>query len=673
MKFFLKPARLALLFLIAFAALRAELTRWAENVEAGKPLEAVFFRTVTLLTGSVPVRRPPAETRPELTRLIAATPSDPELYSLRALEAEQQLDFAAAEADWKRYLDLAADKGAARIALADFYHRRLKSADEFSSLSLAARENGPSSDKLRPESEQRPWKTYERLMRLAEDARLPAPLSVIQYQAWIQRYPKSQAVYARFFAFAKEKKLYDVGQEILAAQQRAFPADEETLVEWRADLASARGATAEAMSVYERSFKPVWPAGVVKQYFALLKQTNALRTYLESARAALNRNPLDLAATARLFYYWQQQGNPAYAERALVEFREHKDSSRAAWTSEELDALARLHESINDYDEAARCWYALYSLARNDDAAASQALGSLARLLLTVPEQPIRFGSGNLSLYRNVASMDPHPGFLNGVLSLILNDEDLPNAYASEEQTAGAYFRREQGAELVALFESRFPNSTERAPLRERVIEAYDVYGANDAVIRAGTRFLTDFPNASNRTAVALRMAGAYARTNRPAQEFALYDALLKELAARADNVPLGEAPVGASAPNPADSAKVAAVRSPEYAAVLDRYTARLVSLRRIRDAASLIRREIDRNPDDPGLYESLAGFLDGIVWERKPNRCTSPAIARFPDRGWRRSGSLVFATSALRRHGAPDARCYERSRALNWPDISAR
>ena len=198
----------------------------------------------------------------------------------------------------------------------------------------------------------------------------------------------------------------------------------------------------------------------------------------------------------KLFYYWQQQNNPGAAGRALAEFRQRKESRKSAWTADELMTLGRLYESTHDYDEAARNYYALYSIG-TDNAVAENALASLARMILTAPEQPMHFGSGNLSLYRDVATMDPHPGFLNGVLSLLLNNSDPANRAAIEEQNAAPYFRRARGAELVTLFESRFPNSTERADLRERVIEAYAVYGSNDGVIRAGTKFLTDFPRRS--------------------------------------------------------------------------------------------------------------------------------------------------------------------------------
>ena len=51
--------------------------------------------------------------------------------------------------------------------------------------------------------------------------------------------------------------------------------------------------------------------------------------------------------------------------------------------------------------------------------------------------------------------------------------------------------------------------------------------------------------------------------------------------------------------------------RSPEYSRVLERYLARLVQLKQIPEALAVLRREIDRNPDDPGLYERLAVFLD--------------------------------------------------------------
>jgi tetratricopeptide (TPR) repeat protein len=559
------------------------------------------------------------------------------LYSLRALEDEQQLDFKGAESDWKKYVEIASDRGAARIALADYYHRRLESQKEFDTLNIAARELTPPSETRLPESQQRPWKTYERILKLVEDQRLNPNLGAMQYNAWILRYPAASTLYQRAFAYALAHQIWDAAEQSITAYQRAFPAEIEFPIEARAELTAKLGPAAQALAVYERSFRPLWPPKLVVQYFALLKQTNSLRTYLEHARAGVAANPTDIGDAARIFYYWQQQGNVPAAERALTEFRQRKDAQNSPWTAEELLTLARLSESVHNYDEAARNYYALYSVAKSDDATAETALASLAKLLLNAPEQAIHFGSGDLSLYRDVATMDLHPGFLNGVLSLLLNGADPRNRYAIEEQSAGAYFRRSRATELVALFESRFPNSSERAELRERVIEAYAIYGSNDGVIRAGTRFLADFPNATNRTAVALRMADAYARTNQARLEFATYDALLQELAKRADGVPLGA--IAQTAP-PAGQQTPAGtqydlLRSPDYARVLDRYVARLVSMKRLNDALVIYRREIDRNPNDPGLYDVLAAFLQQNRLGAQVEQVYQKAIAQFPDHSW--------------------------------------
>jgi len=641
LKFFPNARIAATAFAIGgFFAARAELTKWAEGINAGNRLEGVFFRSVLLPSGMIPVRRPPKETRPELTKLIGATPNDAELYSLRALEDEQQLDFAGAEADWKKYADVAKDKGAARIALADFYHRRLRSRDEFNVLIAASFEPVPPSDKLLPPPAQRPWKILERSINLLDEARLDPLLAVGQYTQWIARYPSETNLYRAFFDFMMNHELYEVAGDTVSSYKKAFPNDEEFPLEAMAQLVAKTGSPARAIEVYDRSFKPLWPDPLLKQYFDLLKQSNLLRAYLEKARAGIAANPTDLASAARIFHYWKQQNNIAAADRALAEFRQRKESKKSAWTAEELITLAQLYESSHNYDESARNYYALYNTAPNDAKSAPAALAGLARLLLSAPEQAIRLGSGNLTLYRDVATMDPHPGFLNGALSLLLNSSNPADRYQQEELSAAPYFRRAKAAELVALFESRFPNSPERADLRERVIEGYAVYGASDAVIRAGTKFLADFPNASNRTAVALRIADAYARTNQSVQEFALYDTLLVELAKKADGVPLGAMPASkppsaARPENAPPTPQYDSLRSPDYARVLDRYVARLISLKRTRDALALYRREIDRNPSDPGLYDTMAAFLEQNDMGAEIEAVYQRAIAQFQDHSW--------------------------------------
>src|SRR5258708_16365950 len=98
----MRLAALATFFAAIFGAVAAmgELPSWIRNIDASTALEGVFFRMMSLPNGAVAFRRPPSETGPALTDLIKSQPRNAELYCLRALEDEQQLDFTAADSDW---------------------------------------------------------------------------------------------------------------------------------------------------------------------------------------------------------------------------------------------------------------------------------------------------------------------------------------------------------------------------------------------------------------------------------------------------------------------------------------------------------------------------------------------------------------------------------------------
>lgn len=648
------------------AAARGELREWVENVEATGRLGEVFFRPVALPSGTVAARRPPQETRAALTELIAAGPADAELVALRAREAEEQLDFVAAEADWKQFAQLAVDPAAGHLALADFYHRRLRPLEEVPALALAAQAPPPASERLVPVPQQRSWRAFQRIFSVIEAHALSPAVSTAQYRAWMARYPREAVVRAHFFEFLVARKQFVAAEQLIVRYQKAFPADQVFPVWARATLERRRGSAERALAVYDREFRPLWPPELVRRYFVLLRQTRGLRNFLNRARAAVAAQPDDLNAAARVFYYYQQQGNLEAARRALEEFRLRKESRKATWTSEELWTLARLSEGVHDYGEAARFYYALYSLPGAEAASSEKALAGIIHVLLTAPEQPIRFAAGDLSFYRDVATMDPYPGFLNGILSLVLNSTEPASRFADQERASVAYFHRARASELLVLLDSRFPASRERAVLHAKLLEAYMTYGDADGVIRGGRKFLAAFPRARERTRVALLLAESFARKRQLQEEFATYDALLKELAARAGGVPLGAAAeegpaetfeggtstesegghVEADEEAPPESAaeiisgrarraEPRGPRSPDYARVLDRYISRLVSIRRVPQALALYRRELDHNPNDPGLYERLAAFLDQNRLGEQVEQVYRRAIQQFPERTW--------------------------------------
>jgi hypothetical protein len=149
---------------------------------------------------------------------------------------------------------------------------------------------------------------------------------------------------------------------------------------------------------------------------------------------------------------------------------------------------------------------------------------ALTNLLLTAPEAPIRLGSGELSIYKDIATMDQGPGYLNGVLSLILNTTGPASEYSLEEQRAIPYFHRARAAELLALLDSNFPESASRPELHAKLLEFYATAGKSEAVLKGGAQFRTAFPKSPERTSVALLMADADARLKKTQDEFAIYD-----------------------------------------------------------------------------------------------------------------------------------------------------
>lgn len=652
---------------------------WIRNTEARTEIDAAFFRLMSLPGGEVLFRRPPRETRPALTELIQKQPKSAELHWLRAREDEQQLDFAAAEADWKLYVENSSSKAAAELVLADFYHRRLRPEDEIKVLSVVATAPAQANEKFTPPREQRSWQAFERIFRIIHAQALPKEVSIAQYRTWIARYPYDEALYGRFLEYLVSQKEFEAANQVIAEYHKQFSDDDIFPVKAKALVEYRQGSLEQGLAVYEKSFRPLWAPELVKSYFDLLAQTHGLRKFLGEARAAVNANPEDLNATARIFYYYQQQGKLDAAEQAIANFRLHKDALKSAWTAQELYVSARLLEEIHNYPEAARYYFALYN-SEGMNGAQERAISGLADLLFTAPETPIRIGSGELSMYKDIATLDQGPGYLNGILSLILNSTGPAYEYPQEEQRAVSYLHRSRAAELLALLDAKFPNSPHRAELHAKLLEFYSSSGESEAVLKRGKEFLADFPKAPQRTDIALLMADAYARARRTQDEFAIYDSVLEELAAKADRMPLGERTtateddsfVSANEPegqgeqeNPEDpGANTAArlrglqfeqlasqrrafqvkatgvmpetgARSPEYARVLERYLARLVESKQIPTALDVLRREIEHNPDDPGLYERLAVFLDQNRLGTELEEVYRRAMARFSDRTW--------------------------------------
>ncbi|MGP8247297.1 MAG: tetratricopeptide repeat protein, partial [Bryobacteraceae bacterium] len=306
----------ALLVTCGAVLVRGQLDPWVQHVPVG-PAIAALFRSVPMPGGAVPILLPPAEARPALTRLISSAPRDSMLYRLRARQAEVALDFGAAEADWKAYAASAADGYAARVELADFYHRRMEPHEEVAALTAAATAKD---DPLLPATAQRGWRAFERMAAVAAEDALPAPAAEPVFRAWVARYPHEPAAWHKRIEYLAAHRQFAAAEAEISAYGRTFHDDLEP-VKMRADLELRLGSPDAALAIYDRAFQPLWPEEMRASYFKLLEDQGRLREFAGRARTALAANPADLDATARLFHYFRSQNNIPAARRVLLEYR----------------------------------------------------------------------------------------------------------------------------------------------------------------------------------------------------------------------------------------------------------------------------------------------------------------------------------------------------------------
>ena len=195
--------------------------------------------------------------------------------------------------------------------------------------------------------------------------------------------------------------------------------------------------------------------------------------------------------------------------------------------------------------------------------------------------------------------------------------------------------------------------------MRAALISAYGAYGDDASVIRAGREYLAAFPAGAARVAVAMQVSDALARAGRTDGGVRAVRSDAARTGGKASGVPMGAS---------------SDVRSAEYVRVLDKYLSRLAALNRPLDALRVYRTEIDRNPNDPGLYQRLAAFLEQNNMAREVEDVYTKAIAKFADRSWYHKLARWYLRRAERRPGEDQPRRHRGIlRHANWRATSAR
>jgi tetratricopeptide (TPR) repeat protein len=618
---------------LAAVSTLAEIPTWIANLENDHVMNDVYYQKQPFMGQTADVPNPPQLAKEKLARLVASEPAKVERIKLLAEQEIKLLEFAAAEKHLQDFVAQSSDKVSALEELARFYESRLRVADQARTLEKIIALLPDDASATTALHERKRYQLYHAIIQLIDAAMLKEFKSIDYYQAIARAYPTESLAYREYIAQLMQSAMYKTATTALADYHSKFPDDDEYFILQQASLWEKMGQTGKAVALFDRKYHPLWNQNLISAYYSLLKRSGQYQRYTEKLAQTLRNDPTHFRAATRLFHAYKQDGKIAQAQAVLSDFRLIKDSLIASgaktaagksidWTAEELYGFGTLYHGLNNYNEAARFYYALYYKARAlktsvPPANAEESLYLLFNVLLAAQNRPTQLGAENLSYYKDVAQLDQSPGFLNGILSLVLNRTYPKEKFQDEELKGIAYFNRARAQQLLAVFAGEFPQSVHLPEMFYSAIKTYMAYGQYRLVIDSAWEFDRRFPQATSRGLVLLLAADAYAALGEQDNVWKTYEQALRILSERRK----------ASA-KPANSA-------PGYEQVLDLYVSSLTRAKKYLDVLALYRREIDRDPSQEKLYEKLAAYLEQNNLFEDEIKVYERALKQFNNKNW--------------------------------------
>jgi tetratricopeptide (TPR) repeat protein len=634
------------------------------------------------------VARPYSVALERVGALLAQYPKDARLHLHAARLSERLSQFDRAAAEMTQYADLKRRSPDALRRLASFYHERARVADEVKTLAELA--------KSLPVAERAPiYKQAAGIVRAYSLKEFKPADFFAELIAADSTNLQPVKDYVEELQLAGDRK---EALTVLATFQSKFPGQLAYFLKTRAALLEEQGDRRAAEQVYDSAFDPNWPRAISGDYYELLRRFGRYR----AARRALQeraRNANDLNTVARLFSIYSYEGNFEPAARLLRDLEDRRagrSAQRAAnaggtapptvsasWNGRELGTVAAMFASTGDFDQASRYLYTLYLVGGLQPGSASreEALHRLFRVMLDAAGTPTRVAAGDLSLYKDVAQVDAHPGFMNGVLSLILSGTDPAREFATQEKAAAGYFNRAFAYRIFSAFKQEYAQSKYLADMYLGVTEVFAGLGEHRLAIEAGREFQQLYPNSPHYAEVSLRIADSYVALKDRANERVILSELLDRLArSRAKGRPLiatsskrwtygisptfdklvdrirynieaysdtydptedrsainsddGDSEVDSDEPtqfgNEDDK------HGPSYSSVLERYVASLAAEDKKTETVTFFWNEIRKHPREEGLYERFLRWLGSAELVNEQLKAYNLAIRQFDSNTW--------------------------------------
>ena len=655
-------------------------------------VDDALFTNEEFFGSQASVARPYAIALERVGALLAKYPKDSRLHLHAARLAERlgQNDRAAAE--MVAYADLKKRSADALLRLANFYRDRARFSDEVRTLqelakSLMVSERG---------------RVYKRASRIVRSHSLKEFKPADFFAELVAADPSSiQPVKD----YVQELRLADRNSEalqVLVSFQSRFPTELAYFLKTRSAILEENGDRRAAEDVYSAAFDPNWPRAVASDYYDVLRRFGRYRIVRRALQERVRSGAPDLDTIGRLFNIYSYEGSYEPASQLLRDLEARRAGNQPAqtgsvsggWTSRELETVASMFTSIGDYDQASRYLYTLYLTGGLQPASEQreQALYRLFKVMLDAAGSPTRVASGDLSFYKDIAQMDPHPGFMNGVLSLILSGVDPAAEFKSKEKAAAGYFNRAFAYRIFAAFKQEYARSNHLPEMYLGVVNVFSALGEHKLAIEAGREFQQRFSDSTRYAEVSLRVADSYvALKDRANERLVLSDLLDRVARARREGTPLvpmaakrwswGSTPFGQalidrirydveaysdtydptadedSGDEDVESegegegedeegsgfedestlhdAESKADPGPTYSSLLERYVSSLAAEDKKTETVAFFWREIKKHPREEGLYERFLRWLGQAQLVNEQLKAYNSAINQFDSNTW--------------------------------------
>lgn len=665
-------------------------------------VDDALFTNEEFFDSQASVARPYSIALERVGPLLTKYPKDSRLHLHAARLAERlgQNDRAASE--MVAYADLKKRSADALLRLANFYHDRARFADEVRTLqelakSLKVSERG---------------RVYKRAAEIVRSHSLKEFKPADFFADLVAADPSSiQPVkdYVRELRLAKQNS---GALAVLVAFQPKFPSELAYFLKTRSAILEDNGDRRAAEDVYSSAFDPNWPRAVATDYYDVLRRFGRYRIVRRGLQERVRSGVAELDTVGRLFNIYSYEGSYEAASELLRDLEDRRagkkvaqdrvrerpannetsqaGSGRDGWTPRELETVAAMFTSIGDYDQASRYLYTLYLTGGLQPASEQreQALYRLFKVMLDAAGSPTRVASGDLSFYKDVAQLDPHPGFMNGVLSLVLSGIDPAAEFKNKEKAAAGYFNRAFAYRIFTAFKQEYARSNHLAEMYLGVVNVFSELGEHKLAIEAGREFQQRFSDSPRYAEVSLRIADSYIALKDRTNERAVLSDLLDRLArSRREGTSLvpsaakrwswGSTPFGQalidrirynveaysdtydptadedSGVSDGDSegdeeegseldeetaspgAESEADRGPTYSSVLERYVSSLASEDKKIETVAFFWSEIKKHPKEEGLYERFLRWLGQAQLVNEQLKAYNSAINQFDSNTW--------------------------------------